>query len=235
MNETALTETSIAGADGAEVATQEGGDRLWRGDTGTLREPSRRALAALVKGPYVSAERHGDVWRALVADTDAIRSRLADIFLDLVVDTTLGIAFIRGAQTDAGTAPQVVRTLPLTFIDTVLLLHLRGELVRSGGSGRVIVGKDEVFEQLHVYRAASSTDEAGFTKRINASWTKFEKQNLLAKISTEGRFEVSPVLRLVFGPEEIAAVSAEYKRLLGGGTPDGATSETAEFEGEDEE
>lgn len=195
---------------------------LWAGDAGTLREPSRRALAALVKGPYVSAERHGEVWRALVADIDAIRSRLADVFLDLVVDDTLGVAFIRAVQTDAGNAPQVVRTLPLTFIDTILLLHLRGELVRSGGGGRVIVGKDEVYEQLGVYRAAASTDDAGFTKRINASWTKFEKQNLLVKTTTEGRFEVSPVLRLVFGPEQIAAVAEEYKRLLAGGSAPGS-------------
>ncbi|TRW45735.1 DUF4194 domain-containing protein [Georgenia yuyongxinii] len=204
---------------------------LWHGDTGSLREPSRRALAALVKGPYVSAERHAELWRALVADTEEIRSRLADLFLDLVVDDTLGVAFIRGAQTEAGNAPQVVRTLPLTFIDTVLLLHLRGELVRSGGAGRVIVGKDEVYEQLSVYRSAASTDEAGFTKRINASWTKFEKQNLLVKTSTDGRFEVSPVLRLVFGPEEIAAVAAEYKRLLargGAATPDNEPRDTDE-------
>ncbi|MDF9876458.1 DUF4194 domain-containing protein [Cellulosimicrobium cellulans] len=186
---------------------------LWDGDPGTLREDSRRALAALVKGPYVSAERHSAIWRALVADSRVIRSRLADLFLELVVDTTLGVAFVRGAQTDAGTAPQVVRTLPLTFIDTVLLLHLRGELVRAGGSGRVIVGRDEVDEQLHTYRTAASTDEAGFTKRINASWSKLEKQNILLPTSTEGRYEVSPVLRLVFGPEEIAAVRAEYARL----------------------
>lgn len=203
---------------------------LWDGDTGTLREPSRRALAALVKGPYVSAERHGDLWRALLADPDAIRSRLADLFLELVVDDTLGVAFIRGAETAQGSAPQVVRTLPLTFIDTLLLLHLRNELIRSGGSGRAIVGKDEVIEQLQVYRRASSTDEAGFARRINASWTKMEKQNLLAKTSTEGRFEISPVLRLVFGPEEVAAVAAEYERLLTGERSGAAT----EIDDEDE-
>jgi hypothetical protein len=201
------------------VSTVElsGVEPLWRGDTGTMHESSRRALAALVKGPYVAADRHGVVWRALAADVDAIRSRLADMFLDLVVDDTLGVAFIRAAQTATGTAPQVVRALALTFIDTILLLHLRGELVRSGGAGRVIVGKDEVYEQLGAYRSAASTDEAGFTKRINASWTKFEKQNLLITTTTEGRFEVSPVLRLVFGPEEIAAVGEEYRRMLAGG------------------
>ncbi|MFV2142751.1 MULTISPECIES: DUF4194 domain-containing protein [Isoptericola] len=207
-------DTTLAAPGAYDGAGPPAVEPLWDGDPGTLREDSRRALTALVKGPYVSAERHSAIWRALVADTPAIRSRLADLFLDLVVDPALGVAFVRGAQTDAGTAPQVVRTLPLTFIDTVLLLHLRGELVRSGGAGRVIVGRDEVFEHLHAYRAAASTDEAGFAKRINASWTKLEKQNILLATSTTGRYEVSPVLRLIFGPEEIAAVRAEYSRLL---------------------
>lgn len=204
---------------------------LWDGDPGTLREDSRRALTALVKGPYVSADRHASLWRALVGDTAAIRSRLADMFLELVVDTTLGVAFVRGAETDAGTAPQVVRTLSLTFIDTVLLLHLRGELVRSGGTGRVIVGRAEVYEHVHAYRAVESTDEAGFTKRINASWTKIEKQNLVIPTSTDGRYEISPVLRLIFGAEEIAAVRAEYERLLGDRT---TTDGDAPDDGEDD-
>lgn len=216
-----------------DTASEAAAEPLWEGDPGTLREPSRRALAALVKGPYVSAERHGEIWRALAADTAVIRSRLADMFLELVVDQALGIAFVRGAQTADGTAPQVVRTLPLTFIDTVLLLHLRGELVRAGGTGRVIVGKDEVYDQLHVYRAAASTDEQGFTRRINASWTKFEKQNLVIPTSTEGRYEVSPVLRLVFGPEEIAAVRDEYRRLLGRAPADEVATDEAPAQEDD--
>lgn len=213
MNETSL-----------QVSPQPG-EPLWDGETGTLREPSRRALVALVRGPYVSADRHADMWRAMVADADAIRSRLADLFLDLVVDETAGVAFVRGAQTTEGTAPQVVRTLALTFMDTVLLLHLRDELLRCGGAGRVIVGKDEVYEQLNTYRPDASTDEAGFRKRINASWKKVEDQNILVPTSTEGRFEVSPVLRLVFGPEQIAAVRQSYRRLGDGATSQGGDDE----------
>jgi len=196
---------------------------LWPSDTGTLRESSRRALAALIKGPYLSAERQSELWRALVSDTPAIQSRLADLFLELVLDPVHGVAFVRNVDLDAGAAPQVVRTMSLTFMDTLLLLNLRSELLRSVLGSRVIVGKDEVYEQLHVYRSASSTDEAGFTKRINAAWKKMVDHSLLLRTSTEGRFEVSPVLRLVFGPDEIAAISAEYQQLLigGAGAPDG--------------
>jgi len=206
-------------------------DQLWHADTGTLREPSRRALVALVKGPYISAEKHRDLWRAVSADTQVIRSRLADLFLDLIIDDAYGVAFVRGAVLDRGTAPQVVRTLPLTFIDTILLLQLRGELVRAGGMNRVIVGKDEVFDQISAYRTTTSTDLALFKKRFSAAWTKLEKQNLVIKTSTEDRFEVSPVLRLVFSPEEIQAVSEVYERLRSAGNltdDDAALMDSAE-------
>lgn len=139
------------------------------------------------------------------------------MFLDLVIDDERGIAFIRNAET-YDDAPQVVRTSALTVMDTAMLLHLRRELVSASGPGRVIVGRDEVFEHLQAYRAQVSTDDAGFTKRINSSWTKMDTLGILLRTPTsaaDGRFEVSPVLRLIFGPEQIEAVRTEYARLRG--------------------
>lgn len=191
--------------------------KLWERDTGTLRKASRVVLAALLKGPYISAEKQTQNWRALLADTDQIRSRLADMFLDLVIDDERGIAFVRNAET-YDDAPQVVRTSALTVMDTAMLLHLRRELVSASGPGRVIVGKDEIFEHLQTYRTHISTDDAGFTKRINSAWTKMDKLGILLRTptsATDGRFEVSPVLRLIFGPEQIEAVRAEYAKLRG--------------------
>lgn len=189
---------------------------LWDGDGGTLRETSRRALVQLLRGPYLSAVRHAHLWSALLADEDQIRSRLADLFLELVADHESQVAFVRNVQ-DAPNAPKVMRTTPLTFLDTAMLLHLRQQLLHDSHGTRTIVGADEVADQLQVYRGSENADPAGFAKRINSSWTKMIKFGLLAPTSTEGRFEVSPVLRLVFGPDEIAAVRAEYRRL---GAPD---------------
>lgn len=192
---------------------------LWDGENGALREASRRALVVLLRGPYLSASRHATLWSALLNDEEAIRSRLADLFLTLVLDLDTQVAFVRNAESSDVDVPKVVRTLPLTFMDTALLLHLRHELVQSGGAGRVIVGKDDVYEQLQTYRKAANLDESGYAKRINASWSKFEGHGILASTSTEGRFEISPVLRLVFGAEEIAALRAEYRRLSGTDSP----------------
>lgn len=229
----------LSGSD-SDVKTAEPGLAvgLWDRDAGTLREASRRALVALIKGPYVSAERQQQNWRALQADTDQIRSRLADMFLELVVDDERGIAFVRNAETREGDAPQVVRTSPLTLMDTALLLHLRRELVSSSGAGRVIIGRDEIYDHLQAYRRQASTDVAGFTRRINSSWDKMEKLGILLRTATsgaDGRFEISPVLRLIFGVEQIEAVRVEYARLRGEeASVDVASPEATRQEAEDE-
>jgi hypothetical protein len=185
---------------------------LWDGDKGTLREPSRRVLVQLLRGPYLSASRHGNLWTALLSDEDAVRSSLADLFLELVTDHAAQVAFVRNTSADVD-APKVMRTATLTFLDTALLLHLRQTLLQESGGRKTIVGADEVADQLQVYRGKDNADMAGFSKRVNSSWQKMVKYGLLAATSTEGRFEVSPVLRLVFGAEEIAAVQSEYRRL----------------------
>src|SRR5699024_5182429 len=131
---------------------------------------------------------------------------------DLVIDDERGVAFVRNAETFDEDAPQVVRTSTLTLMDTAMLLQLRRELVSATGGGRVIVGKEEIFEHLQAYRSQVSTDDAGFAKRINSAWKKMETLGILQRTSTshvDGRFEISPVLRLIFGPEQIQAVRDE--------------------------
>jgi Domain of unknown function (DUF4194) len=211
-----VSETGVPGPAGGEEPVSD--VALWDGDHGTLREPSRRVLVQLLRGPYLSASRHGNLWTALLSDEEAIRSSLADLFLDLVTDHAAQVAFVRNTSADVD-APKVLRTATLTFLDTALLLHLRQTLLQESGGRKTIVGADEVADQLQVYRGKDNADVAGFSKRVNSSWQKMIKYGLLAATSTEGRFEVSPVLRLVFGAEEIAAVQAEYRRLAAEAEP----------------
>jgi hypothetical protein len=134
---------------------------LWAGDTGVLSEQSRRALLELVKGPYLSGAKAGALWSALLVDENAIRSRLHELFLELVIDRVGEFAFVRNVSTDELAVPRTVRTASLTFLDTAMLLVLRQMLLAREGDGRVIVGQEEVFEQLRVYRTADR-DESDF-------------------------------------------------------------------------
>ena len=194
---------------------------LWPGDTGVLAEGSRRALLELIKGPYISGGDSG-VWSALLADERAIRSRLHELFLELVIDRSAEFAFVRNVVTDELATPSTVRTATLTFMDTAMLLVLRQMLLAGEGDGRVIVGRDEVFDQLRVYRTGDR-DELDYDKRMNASWSKM--RNTLRVVHAAGsadldedRVELSPVLRLIVDADQVRAISAEYERIAAGGT-----------------
>ena len=74
---------------------------LWRGDAGGLKLDARRALVQLLKGPVLDGMRMPVIWKALLESEDLIRSRLNDLFLDLVIDREQLFAFTRQADTGA--------------------------------------------------------------------------------------------------------------------------------------
>lgn len=206
----------------AEVADQSG-PGLWPGDAGVLAHQSRRALVSLVKGPYLARSQRRELWEALLADQDGIRSRLNDMFLDLVIDLEQELAFVKPADLDD--APEVVRTRTLTFMDTAMLLVLRQALLLDEGRGRVLIGLEEVAEQLAVYR--KSRDEPDFRKRVNASWTTMLKLGLLHQTDTE-RAEISPIVRYLIDGPRVATIQATYERLAGSAPQRNDPSEAAE-------
>ena len=197
------------------------GSGLWPGDTGILPEASRRAFLALLRGPYLAYSRNPQLWSAMLRDEAVLRSRLSELFLDLIIDLTAQVAYVRNVDAPEVDTPKTVRTASLTFLDTAMLLVLRQHLVSSLPGERVIVGKDEITEQLDVYRGPG-TDDAAFEKRVSASWANMKRYGFTSDASADDRVEISPVLRLVFGPEQIALLQAEYRRIAaadGNGAP----------------
>lgn len=191
------------------------GTALFAGDPGELSEMTRRALVQLLRGPYVSRRRHPKLWPALLADEDVVRRRLGDLFLELILEPELEVAFVRNLEAEELTLPRVIRSSRLTLLDTALVLFLRGELLRAeAGDGRVIVGRQDIDDQLQVYRPTTSTDDAGFARRINSAVAKMNDNSILISTAEEGRFEISPVLGMVFNADEVLSVTAELKRLL---------------------
>jgi hypothetical protein len=125
-----LATTIDAVQDGTE--TDDGDDgQLYPGDTGLLPEMARRALVQLLSGPSLEQRRHSRLWPALLQYQAPIRSRLADLFLELILDAERGVAFTRQADTGELETPILLRRSPLTFLDSVLLLYLRQVLVEA--------------------------------------------------------------------------------------------------------
>ncbi|MDR2731574.1 MAG: DUF4194 domain-containing protein [Treponema sp.] len=188
---------------------------LFAGDTGELSLDTRRALVQLLSGPSLDERRHSKLWSVLLRDEDIIRRRLADLFLELVLDRDLQVAFTRQADTGDLEAPKVLRRAQLTFMDSILLLYLRRQLTQAESHAeRAVVSKTEIVEHLSLYEKAGNTDKAGFAKRVHASIEKIKKHNILQKIRTSNdRFEVSPTLKLLFSAEEIQALTTLYQRM----------------------
>ncbi|MFI9488951.1 DUF4194 domain-containing protein [Promicromonospora sp. NPDC052451] len=198
-----------AGRTGREPDDPGTAGRLWPDDHGTLPAPARRALARLVRGPYLAAENDPDTWRALLTNEDVVRERLADQYLDLVVDADAQVAFVRDVP--APDAPRVVREVALTFLDTALLLHLRGLLLDSP-DGRVAISRDEAADHLGAYRRRGGASPMDFSRQLDATWARLVESGMLEPLGGD-RAAVSPVLRTVFGADQVAALSTEYARL----------------------
>jgi hypothetical protein len=198
---------------------------LYPGDAGLLPESARRALVQLLMGPSLDARRHSRLWPALLQHREVIQSRLSDLFLELIVDSDRQVAFTRQADTGELEAPILLRRSPLTFLDSALLLFLRQVLVEADTRGEpALVSRSDMEEQLRLFEPSDNTDRAGFDKRVRAAIEKAKKNSLIGAIrGSEDRFEISTTLKLLFGAEEVQALTNIYENMA----KDGDSTETA--------
>ena len=215
--------------DAVDIDDGAGTVGLWPGDAGTLDLDVRRTLVQLLAGPSLDHERHRLLWPVLLREETVVRSRLADLFLELVLDPELGVAFVRQVEVETLDAPVLLRRQALTFVDSVVLLHLRQRLVRAQSAGeRAVVSPAELLEDASVYAREGSTDHAGFAKRVTASIEKIKKASLLRGLrGGEERYEIAPTLKLLFSAERVAALLEEYRELGARGEAGNDASEGA--------
>jgi hypothetical protein len=212
--------TSPLAAEGASDATlatptADGAPTTFAGDLGQLSMDTRRALVQLLLGPAIDAHRQTKLWPVLLRDEAVIRSRLHELFLDLVIDTEQKVAFTRQVVADGLDAPILLRRAPLTFLESALLLFLRQRLTQADAQGeRAVVALPEMVEHLGVFERDRNADHARFGRQAHGAIEKAKKLSLLQKVrGGEERYEVSPTLKLLFPAEEIAALTRTYAGL----------------------
>jgi len=201
-----------------QMSPETSADQITPTDRGRLPEDTRRVLVQLLRGPYVSQVSHGKSWSVLLRSEADLREHLNDLFLDLIVDTVSGVAFIRNMQDAEQGLPKVVRSQRLTLVDTAIVLFLREQLLRAEAvGGRVFVGRDDIIDHVSVFRSVDLLDEAAFARRVRASIDKMKDQSVLLKTPEDDRFEISPILRLVFDADQVIAVTQHLRRLVADG------------------
>jgi hypothetical protein len=200
-----------------EAAQQPHDSALYPGDTGVLPEDARRVLVQLLAGPSLDGKRHTKLWPALLRFEEVIRSRLAEIFLELVLDRDQQVGFVRQADTGELEAPILLRRTTLTFLESALMLYLRQLLTEADAQGRrAVVSEMEMIEQMKLYERSQNTDRAGFDKRIKAAINKVKENSIISSIrGADDRYEISPTLKLLFSAEVIAALIQQYAAYRG--------------------
>ena len=210
---TDLTEDPAANELAADVPTSE--VSTFRGDTGGLPIDTRRVLVQLLLGPSVDARRQSKLWPILLRDEAVIRSRMHDLFLEVVIDHEQRVAFTRQVVSEDLDVPILLRKASLTFLETVLLLFLRQRLTQADAQGeRAVVSLEEMKEHLSVFEREGNSDHAKFERQIVNAVDKAKKLSLLQLVRGSGeRYEVSPTLKLLFSAEEIQELTRTYAAL----------------------
>ncbi len=190
-------------------------DVLFIGDQGTLPIETRRVLVQLLLGPPLDARRQTKLWPILRRDESTIRSRLHELFLELVIDRDLEVAFTRQVVSEELDVPILLRRTQLTFLDSLLLLFLRQRLTQSDAQAeRAVLAHQEMVDHLAIFQRQGNVDHARFGKQIANTIEKAKKLSLLQKIrDSDDRYEVSPTLKLLFPAEEIQALARIYADL----------------------
>src|SRR6185369_5062684 len=201
-----------AGEDQDDAAVEN--EATFERDTGTLPVPARRVLVRLLQGPSLDARRHEKLWNVLKRHEVVLRSRLHDLFLELVVDNQSNVAFTRQVVSEEVDIPILLRRQSLNFLESVLLLFLRQKLTHSDAQAeRAVVDQLEMLEYLKAYERNDNVDMSRFGRQMDSAIEKAKKLGVLLKLpGAEGRFEVSATLRLLFPVEEIEALTAAYRR-----------------------
>lgn len=204
---------------GSAGNTGTAGNGTFAGDTGQLPLATRRVLVQLLLGPSIDATRQRHLWPVLLRDEEVIRSRLHDLFLELVIDTEQQVAFTRQVVAEDIDAPVLLRRAHLTFLETALVLYLRQRLTQSDAIGeRAVVSAEEMQSHLAVFERVANPDQARFGRQVVAAVEKVKRLNLVRLLpGGQQRFEVSPTLKLLFPAEAIQALTRTYEAVLAGG------------------
>jgi hypothetical protein len=163
-----------------------------------------------------------------------IRERLADLFLELVIDRDLEVAFKRQSLDED--APKVLRReKPLSRDASFLLVFLRQECAYAATDGPVVVNRTQIEEFLRAYREEGDGDQAKFERRVGAAIRALADLRLLsADQDADYLFTVSPVVVPLIGVDELTRLEAAYRRGVGSASlsvPD-ADSDALEPEGQ---
>jgi hypothetical protein len=151
------------------------------------------------------------------------------MYLDLIVDREAEVAFKR--QQEGEDVPRMLRReKALTRDASFVLIFLRREYAFADpDDGPVVISRDQISEFLRAYREDGDSDDARFSRRVDAAINALIKpwQILEPDPAVDYLFTISPVVVPLVGVDEMRRFEAAFRQAAGSASspsPDGMVS-----------
>lgn len=192
----------------APVAMEEDPDQLFPGDRGVLDADVRRVLVHVLQRRFLLADRHREQWAVLVEHRQLIESRLNDVFVRLIVDHERGVAYKQQVRSDEVDMPVLLRDVPYTRAETLVLVHLRTVRQRESAAGEssARVDVEEVEQTVLSYFADAERDTARRQRMVRKALERLGRDGIVEEESA-GRYRISPVVEIVLSAPKLRELS----------------------------
>lgn len=204
----------------------------------TMPHDARRVLVYLMRQGSVMASQKPQLFELLCRHEPAIRKHLSEVYLRLVLDQKMGVAFVASVdyQNDIGDinvepgsegnnenqddpefdeSTTLISKRTLSLYDTLILLVLRKHYQDRESAGEQKITID--IERLESYLAPflPITDHASKDrKKLLTRLKEMVKRKVLSTIrGAEDRYEITPIIRYVVSASFLESMLAEYTLL----------------------
>lgn len=202
------------------VAMEDDPDELFAGDHGTLDAEVRRVLVHVLQRRFLASDRNRREWKLLLDHQQVIESRLNDLFLRLVVDHGRGLAYKQQVRSDELEVPILLKDLPYSRVETLVLVHLRTVHQRESAAGEssVRIDIEDVEQNVLSYFTEMDGSTARQQKAVRKAMERLDREGIIDE-ETTGRYRISPLVEVILSAEKLKELRDWLRAQT---TPEGA-------------
>lgn len=210
------------------VAMEDDPDELFPGDRGVLDPEVRRVLVHLLQRRFIAADRNRQEWTVLLDHQQVIESRLNDLYVRLVIDHGRGLAYKQQVRSDAVEVPILLRDVPYTRSETLVLVHLRTVYQRESAAGEpsVRVDVEDIEQTVLSYFADGDGGTSRRQKAVRKALERLARDGVITEESA-GRYRISPLVEVVLSAERLLELREWLRGQAALDEDDDAADETA--------
>ena len=191
-------------------------EELFPEDTGTCPLGVRHAIAALIKRRYISADEDKVAWEGLMSDPELVRSRLADALLLLKINRRVGIALAQQVEFEDDTIPYKIKSINyFNNVQSLLMCQLVTKYFSATAAGQSMVWIEE--EEMYEYMTRLFEDAPDLAASQTAMKNAISSmvRNRYLREHGIGRYQILPIVGVVYTLDEIRSVLSRYKKARG--------------------